>query len=97
MTTDLREFTGLVKFTAKWCAPCKAADPIIKKVATDHNVDLVTIDIDDEPNIASEFGVRSVPTLMTFKNGVPVRLIVGSVSEEKYIDLVTESGLTNGR
>jgi thioredoxin 1 len=69
----------LVDFSATWCSPCKAQIPILEEFATLHQEDLkiVKIDIDDAPRTASRYGVRSIPTLMLFKNGERVETKVG--------------------
>jgi thioredoxin-like negative regulator of GroEL len=92
-TTDLENFTGLVKFTAEWCAPCKSSAPYVKKVAAEKGITLVSIDIDDDPSTASNFGVRSVPTLIAFIDGEPKGILVGAVGEKRYTDFVIENGL----
>lgn len=63
-----REFV-LVKFFAPWCGPCKMLTPIVDEVAAEENITVVTIDIDNEVEIAAKYAVMSVPTLMIFVNG----------------------------
>jgi thioredoxin 1 len=61
----------IVDFHALWCAPCKAQSPILKEVAEElgDQVRVIKIDIDQNNNIASQYHIQSVPTLMIFKNG----------------------------
>lgn len=61
----------LVEFGATWCGPCKRQLPILETLSVEFadKLKVVKIDIDDNPNLSNKFGVKSVPTLMTFKNG----------------------------
>ena len=69
----------LVDFTAVWCSPCKMLDPIVKDLAQewDGKVKVVKLDVDDNPNLAIEYMVMGVPTLMLFKGGQPVERVTG--------------------
>lgn len=81
----------LVDFWATWCGPCKMIAPIIEKLEKEYNgkMKFVKVDIDSNSNIASEMGIRSIPTLIIFKNGDIADQIIGVVSEiqlKKIID-----------
>ena len=69
----------LVDFTAVWCGPCKMLDPVVKQLAEDWagKVKVVKLDVDDSPNLAMDYQVMGVPTLMLFKNGLPVERVTG--------------------
>jgi thioredoxin 1 len=69
----------LVDFTAVWCQPCKMLDPIVKQLATDWDgkVKFFKLDVDDSPQIAMDYQVMGVPTLMLFKDGQPVERVTG--------------------
>ena len=71
----------LVDFWAEWCAPCKMIAPIVEELADEYDgkVKFAKLDVDSNPNVASTFGVRSIPTLLIFKDGSPVGQIVGAV------------------
>ncbi len=69
----------LVDFWATWCSPCKMLKPVVDELAAEYNgrVTIAELDVDANPNIASRFGVLSIPTLILFKGGKPAARIVG--------------------
>lgn len=85
------EKTVLIDFWAGWCGPCRMLAPIIDEIAEEY-ADTVTvgkINVDEQPQLAAAFGVESIPTLIAFKNGVPLGALVGLQSKESVIDLIT--------
>ena len=74
----------LVDFWAEWCGPCKMIAPSVEKISEEYSYKLKVgkLYVDSNPNISSTFGIRSIPTLLIFKNGSPVDQIVGAVSKE---------------
>ena len=72
------EKTVLIDFWAGWCGPCRMLAPIIDEIAEEY-ADTVTvgkINVDEQPQLAAAFGVESIPTLIAFKNGVPLGALV---------------------
>ncbi len=69
----------LIDFWAPWCVSCRMLSPIVDEVAKDHRADLkvVKVNIDEEPELAGEFGVMSIPTLVLMKNGKIAASAVG--------------------
>jgi len=69
----------LVDFTAVWCQPCKQLDPIVQQLAQEWagKIKVVKLDVDDNPNLATDYTVMGVPTLMLFKGGQPVERVTG--------------------
>jgi thioredoxin 1 len=82
--------TGLVKFGATWCGPCKAVKPALEAVKLETNVELLEVDIDEDQDLASQFGIRGVPTVLAFKDGNLVGQLVGAKTKEDYLELVNK-------
>lgn len=75
----------LVDFWAEWCGPCRALTPILEEVAANHgdNVIFAKINIDENPQTPSKYGVMSIPTLMIFKNGQVEATKMGLLSKSQ--------------
>ena len=78
--------TCLVDFFATWCGPCKMMSPIVDEIAEEHPEIVVgKADVDDAEELAVQFGISSIPTIMVFKNGEVSKTFVGLTSKEDIV------------
>ncbi len=82
---------ALVDFTATWCGPCRVIAPIIEELANEYQGRAVIgkVDVDENPETAMTYGIRSVPTMLIFKGGQVVDQIIGAVGKEKMLAKLT--------
>ncbi len=83
-TTTIEGSSGvaIVDFWAAWCGPCRIVGPFVEELAqeyADHAVVVAKVDVDQNPGTASRFGIRSIPSILFFKNGEHVDTVVGAV------------------
>jgi thioredoxin 1 len=77
----------LVDFWAEWCGPCKMIAPVLDELATEQSGKAVVakVNIDDAPELTARFGITSIPTLIVFKNGQPVKTLRGVQSKSALV------------
>ena len=79
----------LLDFWASWCGPCRMLSPIVDEVAEERtDVKVGKVNVDEQPELAGEFGVMSIPTLLVFKQGKLVRQAVGARPKAGVLDLL---------
>jgi thioredoxin 1 len=74
----------LVDFWAPWCGPCRVVGPVLEEIAGERDdLKIVKLNTDENPQISAQFQVLSIPTLILFKNGQPVKKVVGAYPKRK--------------
>ena len=80
----------LVDFWAPWCGPCRMVAPVVDEIAKDFEgkLKVLKLNTDENPNVASQYGIRSIPTLMMFKGGDKVDTVVGAVNKDTLANVI---------
>jgi len=83
----------LVDFWAEWCGPCRALAPTVEAVAEGFvgKLKVGKVDVDSNPSVAGQFGIRSIPTILLFKGGENVAQLIGNVSKNAIDDMVSSA------
>lgn len=86
--TSLIEKRAVVDFFADWCGPCKMFAPIFEETAINKNFNFVKVNTDSYPDLAREYGVMSIPTVILFENGHEVKRHTGFMSKEEFLNFL---------
>jgi thioredoxin 1 len=80
----------VVDFTASWCPPCHAIAPFLEEIASElaGKVKIAKLDVDENPDVTVRYGVRSMPTLIVFKQGEPTAMQIGAVPKNRLSDWI---------
>jgi thioredoxin 1 len=84
----------LVDFWAEWCGPCHAVSPVLEKIAEERNIKLVKVNIDENQQLAIQYGIQSIPNMILFENGQPKAAAIGAQPKtmlEKSLGLADQS------
>ena len=82
----------LVDFGASWCGPCRMIAPVVSEIAHEYEnvIKVVKVNTDSNPSVAAEYGIRSIPTLMIFKNGLKVDTVIGAVPKSTLLNTLNK-------
>ncbi len=83
----------LVEFGTEWCAPCKQLLPALNEIAAEMaaQIKVVQVDLDQNPSVAAELGVRGIPALFIYKNGQPIAQKSGALPKSALVDWITST------
>ena len=83
----------LVDFWATWCGPCRMIAPLVEELATEYKgkAKICKLDVDNNQSVALNYGIRSIPALLIFKNGQVVNNFIGTVPKSKIIDALSSA------
>lgn len=78
----------LVDFWAEWCAPCRMIAPIVEEIADEYDgkVKVGKLDVDSNPQVSMNYGIRSIPTILIFQNGQPAEQLIGAVPKNSILE-----------
>ena len=85
-----KEKPVLVDFWATWCGPCKMLSPLVEELAGERSeqLNVAKIDVDENQAVSSQFGIMSIPTLILFKDGQPVKQLIGYMPKARLLSQI---------
>lgn len=91
--TTIEKGVTLVDFHAPWCGPCRMQTPVLERVGAKigEKAMIASVNVDNHPMVAAKFGIRSIPTLILFSDGQPMKQFVGLQSENTLVSALNEA------
>lgn len=83
---ELETGVKIVTFSAPWCGPCRMMTPVFEQIEKEEGIEVFKVNVDNEPDLSAEHNIKSVPTIMIFKNGKMVKNFIGAKSKSSIID-----------
>lgn len=80
----------LIDFWAEWCGPCKKVSPILEEISNETGLLVGKLNVDENPKKMEEFSVHSIPTMVLFKSGQPIKTIIGAKPKHKMLEELAE-------
>jgi thioredoxin 1 len=85
---EIKDKLVLVDFYATWCGPCRMMHPIIEEVAKEENIKVIKVDVDKHDELARNYGIMSIPTIILFRNGNLVEKNIGFIPKEQLLTMI---------
>ena len=86
----IKEGVVLVDFFATWCGPCKMLSPVLEEVSNEVNATIIKVDVDEAGQLAAQYGIQAVPTLMLFKDGQRVDVRMGYQNKNQLLSFINQ-------
>lgn len=85
---EIKDKLVLVDFYATWCGPCRMMHPIIEEVAKEENIKVIKVDVDKHDELARNYGIMSIPTIILFQNSNLVEKNIGFIPKEQLLTMI---------